>query len=59
MVKTGVIVFATGDCKEGRDEARVWLKGKGLTPQDVRLYALDGLVLVETLRPVKINLDQP
>jgi len=57
VIKRGVIVFATDDCPEGRAEARAWLKSKRMTPQDVRLYALNGQVLVETLRPVFIPLE--
>lgn len=54
MIKSGVIVFATGDSREGVADARAWLKEKSLTPQDVRLYRHDGQVLVETLRSVEI-----
>lgn len=55
MIKAGTIVFATDDCKDGRADARGWLREKSLTPQDVRLYALDGQVLIEALRPVDIS----
>ena len=54
-IKTGVIVFATDDSREGVADARAWLKASGLTPADVRLYQHDGQTLVQTLRPgVKI-----
>lgn len=56
-IKPGWIVFATADCAEGIRDARAWLKGKSLTPQDVRLYRLNGQVLVETLRPCEISSD--
>lgn len=49
MIKPGTIVFATGDCKEGRDEARAWLREKALTPQEVRLYREADMVLVAAL----------
>lgn len=50
-IKTGVVVFATADTKEGRAAARAWLKEKGFTPTRARLYAEGGMVLVETLAP--------
>jgi hypothetical protein len=55
MVKAGVIVFATQDCKDGRADARRWLKETGLKPDQVRLFVADGQVLVETLKPVWIG----
>jgi len=55
MIKAGTIVFATDDCKAGRGDARAWLKEKSLTPQDVRLYALEGQVLIEALRPLDVS----
>lgn len=49
MIKTGTIVFATQDDKDGRDEARAWLRDKELTPQKVRLYRERGMALVVAL----------
>ena len=54
MIKIGTIVFATQDCSEGRAEARAWLKEKGLTPAQVRLYAENDMVLVAALVPLNI-----
>ena len=54
-IKTGVVVFATDDSREGVLDARAWLKEKGLTPDQVRLFRLNGQTLVETLRPVEIK----
>ncbi len=51
IIKQGVVVFATADTKDGRADARAWLKEKGFTPDRARLYAKDGMVLVETLKP--------
>lgn len=53
-IKTGVVVFATEDTREGIFAAREWLKEKALTKEAVRLYRHDGLVLVETLQPTDI-----
>lgn len=55
MIKSGVIVYATDDCRDGIEAARVWLREKALTPADVRLYRADGMVLVETVRDVKVK----
>lgn len=54
-IKAGVIVFATDDSKDGIQDARAWLKEKGLTPQQVRLYKHEGQTLVETLQAVSIT----
>jgi hypothetical protein len=54
-VKTGTIVFATDASAEGVADARVWLRESGLTPQDVRLYRLDGMTLVQALRDVEMK----
>jgi hypothetical protein len=54
-IKQGVVVFATDDTKGGRDDARAWLKTKGLTPDQVRLFRLNDQVLVETLKAVEIS----
>jgi len=53
-IKTSVTVFATDDCRDGAADARAWLKEKGLTPDQVRLFRHNGQVLVETIRPVFI-----
>jgi hypothetical protein len=53
-IKTGVVVFATDDTKEGILDARAWLKEKKLTPDQVRLYRHEGMTLVETLKPISI-----
>lgn len=55
-IKKGVVVFATKDTKEGRKDARSWLKAKRLTPKQVRLFRLDGMVLVESLQEIDIPL---
>jgi len=55
MIKPGVIVYATGDCREGIEDARAWLRAKQLKPDQVRLYRDDGMVLVEALVPVAIR----
>ena len=52
QIKVGTIIFATLDCKEGLADARAWLVEKKLTPDQVRLYRLDGQVLVEALKPI-------
>lgn len=54
-IKTGVIVFATDASREGILEARAWLKEKGLTPDQVRLFRLNDQTLVETLRPIDVR----
>ena len=56
MIKSGTVVFATGDCREGIEDARAWLKEKALTPADVRLYRADGMVMVEAVRAIHIAL---
>jgi len=45
--KPGFILFATGDSPEGSADARAWLADKKLTPNQVRLFSLDGMVLVQ------------
>jgi hypothetical protein len=55
QIKTGTIVFATSDCKEGQADARQWLRDKGLKPDQVRLYRDKGQVLVQTLKPIVIK----
>jgi hypothetical protein len=45
----GTILFATRDCKGGRVDARQWLRGSGLTPEQVRLYSDEGMVMVAAL----------
>lgn len=57
-IKSGTIVFATQDCAEGRADARVWLREKGLTPNQVRLYSDGGMVLVSALLPLDIPASQ-
>jgi len=54
MIKVGTIVFATGDCKEGAQEAREWLKEKQLTPKQVRFYRHNDMILVQALVPLHI-----
>lgn len=58
-IKTGVIVFATDDSREGILDARAWLKEKGMTPDQVRLFRHDGMTLIETLRPIEIQKSRP
>ena len=53
-IKSGTIVFATSDCKDGIADARAWLKDKAMTPADVRLFVHGGQVLVQTLRHVAL-----
>ena len=53
-IKPGFVVYADSDTREGIEAARAWLKEKNLTPQDVRLFRADGLVMVETLRAVEL-----
>lgn len=55
VIKTGVVVFATDDSREGVLDARSWLREKGLTPDQVRLFRLNGQTLVEALRPIEIK----
>ena len=50
MIKAGVVVFATDDSRAGIEDARAWLKEKGLTPDQVRLYRANGQTLVETIK---------
>ena len=59
MIKPGTVVYATGDCREGIEDARAWLREKALTPADVRLYRADGMVLVEAVRGVEISPTAP
>jgi hypothetical protein len=54
LIKSGFIVFATDDSRAGIDAARVWLKLKALSQDQVRLYRDNGQVLVETLKPIAI-----
>lgn len=54
-IKAGTIVFATDASAEGVADARKWLRDTGLTPQDVRLYLLDGMTLVQALREIEIK----
>lgn len=58
-IKTGVVVFATDDTREGILDARSWLKEKKLTPDQVRLYRHQGMTLVETLKPTSIAPSKP
>jgi len=53
-IKTGFVVFATQDTPSGIADAREWLAKKAMKPDHVRLYRMDGQVLVETLKPVLI-----
>lgn len=55
IFKPGNILFATADTKEGRDDARAWLKEKGFTPQQVRLYCDNDMVLVAALVEVDVK----
>ena len=59
MIKPGTVVYATGDCREGIEDARAWLREKALTPADVRLYRADGMVLVEAVRGIEISPTAP
>ena len=54
MIKPGTIVFATGDCLEGRKDAMRWISDHGLTPDQVRLYVHDGMVLVSAKKSLYI-----
>lgn len=54
-IKCGVVIYCTKDCDEGRQEAKDWLKAKGLTPDQVKLYSSGGMVLAETKAPVYIK----
>lgn len=51
-IKTGTIVFATDDSREGVKDARAWLKEKSLTSFDVRLYQYEGCTLIQAIRPL-------
>ena len=53
-VPAGFIVFATGDCAEGRAEARAWIKAKELTRQDVKGRIIGGQACLVALRPLWI-----
>ena len=53
-IKTGFVVFATQDTPSGIADARAWLSENAMKQDQVRLYRLDGQVLVETLKPVLI-----
>lgn len=55
MIKPGTIVFATGDCTDGRKQAMRWISQHGLKPDDVRLYAHDGMVLVSAKKSIYIT----
>jgi hypothetical protein len=50
VIKSGVVVFATQDTRDGILDARAWLKEHGFTPVQARLYRHDGQVLVELLK---------
>ena len=52
-IKAGTIILATDNSKEGRVFARQWLKDQGYTPEQVRLFELDGQTLVQAI----VNLD--
>lgn len=47
VIKEGMIIFATDACKAGKADARAWLKEQGYTPDQVRLYELDGQILAQ------------
>ena len=55
MIKPGTIVFATWDCPEGRKDAMRWISDHGLTPDQVRLYVHDGMVLVSAKKSLYIH----
>lgn len=48
-IKAGTIILATDNSKEGRAFARQWLKDQGYTPEQVRLYELDGQTLAQAV----------
>ena len=54
-IKAGTIIFATSACKDGVADARAWLKEKRYTPDEVRLYKNDGMVLVQALKNISIR----
>ena len=52
-LKAGTIILATDNSKAGRAFARQWLRDQGYTPDQVRLFELDGQTLVQAI----VNLD--
>jgi hypothetical protein len=48
-IKAGTIILATDNSKDGRAFARQWLKDQGYTPEQVRLYELDGQTLAQAI----------
>ena len=54
MIRPGTIVFATGDFDGGREAAKAWLQEHGLTPDQVRLYVHDGMVMVSAKKSIHI-----
>ena len=48
-IKAGTIILATDNSKDGRAFARQWLKDQGYTPDQVRLYELDGQTLAQAI----------
>lgn len=48
-IKAGTIILATDNSKSGRAWARQWLKDQGYTPEQVRLYELDGQTLAQAI----------
>ena len=48
-LKAGTIILATDNSKEGRAFARLWLKDQGYTPEQVRLFELDGQTLAQAI----------
>jgi hypothetical protein len=48
-IKAGTRILATDNSKDGRAFARQWLKDQGYTPEQVRLYELDGQTLAQAI----------
>ena len=55
MIKPGTIVFATGDCPDGRKDAMRWISEHGLTPDQVRLYVHEGMVMASAKKSLYIH----
>lgn len=53
-IPAGFVVFSTGDCPEGRAEARAWMHEKGLTREDVAGRIMGGQCCLVALRPLWI-----
>ena len=53
ILPAGMVIYATNDSAEGVQDARVEIKRRGFTPDDVRLVKKDGQCLIIAKRPLE------